>query len=65
MFPFQTHVETVVEFIESKRFVIMSNIETDKLMLELEEYKKCSNTPLGRLIANREVSVLKRARTLC
>ena len=30
----------------------------------LLEYKKCQSTPLGRLIANREIPVLKRARQI-
>ena len=30
----------------------------------LVEYKKCQSTPLGRLIANREIPVLKRARQI-
>ena len=30
----------------------------------LAEYQKCRNTPLGRLIANREIPVLKRARQI-
>lgn len=39
------------------------HLSTLKLKYEeaLEEYQRCSNTPLGRLIANREVPVLKRA----
>ena len=30
----------------------------------LAEYQKCRNTPLGRLIANRELPILKRARQI-
>ena len=30
----------------------------------LDEYEKCRNTPLGRLIASREVPVLKRAKQI-
>lgn len=39
------------------------HLSTLKLKYEeaLEEYQRCSNTPLGRLVANREVPVLKRA----
>ena len=42
------------------------HLETLKLKYEeaLEEYKKCRNTPLGRLIANREVPVLIRAKQI-
>lgn len=40
------------------------HLSTLKLKYEdaLAEYQKCRNTPLGRLIANREIPVLKRAR---
>ena len=42
------------------------HLETLKLKYEeaLVEYQKCRNTPLGRLIANREIPVLKRARQI-
>lgn len=42
------------------------HLTTLKLKYEdaLLEYEKCSNTPLGRLIANREVPVLKRAKQI-
>ena len=30
----------------------------------LAEYEKCANTPLGRLIANRELPILKHAKTI-
>ena len=42
------------------------HLSTLKLSYEqaLEEYEKCSNTRLGRLIANRELPVLKRAKEL-
>ena len=42
------------------------HLSTLKLKYEeaLEEYQRCSNTPLGRLIANREVPVLKRAKEI-
>lgn len=37
------------------------NLEDDEA---LAEYEKCSSTRLGRLVANREVPVLKRAKDL-
>ena len=42
------------------------HLSTLKLSYEqaIEEYEKCSNTRLGRLIANRELPVLKRAKEL-
>ena len=42
------------------------HLTTLKLKYEdaIAEYKKCQNTPLGRLIANREIPVLKRARQI-
>lgn len=42
------------------------HLETLKLKYEeaLEEYKNCRNSPLGRLIANREVPVLIRAKQI-
>ena len=42
------------------------HLETLKLKYEdaIAEYQKCRNTPLGRLIANREIPVLKRARQI-
>ena len=42
------------------------HMETLKLSYEeaIEEYKKCSNTKLGRLIAQREVPVLKEAKKI-
>ena len=42
------------------------HLSTLKLSYEqaIEEYEKCSNTRLGRLIANRELPVLKRANEL-
>ena len=42
------------------------HLTTLKLKYEdaLTEYQKCRNTPLGRLIANREIPVLKRARQI-
>jgi hypothetical protein len=30
----------------------------------VKEYKKCSNTKLGRLIANRELPILERAKQI-
>lgn len=41
-------------------------LSTLKLSLEeaLEEYQKCSNSKLGRLLANREVPILKRTQEL-
>ena len=42
------------------------HLTTLKLKYEdaLAEYQKCRNTPLGRLIANREIPVLKRAKQI-
>ena len=42
------------------------HLSTLKLKYEdaLAEYEKCRNTPLGRLIANREIPVLKRAKQI-
>ena len=42
------------------------HLTTLKLKYEdaLAEYKKCQSTPLGRLIANREIPVLKRAKQI-
>ena len=42
------------------------HMETLKLSYEeaIEEYKKCSNTKLGRLIAQREVSVLEEVKKM-
>ena len=42
------------------------HLSTLKLKYEdaLEEYQKCSNTPLGRLLASREAPVLKRAKQI-
>jgi len=42
------------------------HLTTLKLKYEdaIAEYQKCSNTSLGRLIANREIPVLKRARQI-
>ena len=38
--------------------------EAESLKPALEEYEKCSCTQLGRLIANRELPVLKRAKEI-
>ena len=42
------------------------HLTTLKLKYEdaLAEYKKCQSAPLGRLIANREIPVLKRAKQI-
>ncbi len=42
------------------------HLATLKLTYEeaIEEYTKCSSTPLGKLIANREIPVLKKAKEL-